>query len=386
MKKWIALLLVIAVAAGAAALLKKRKAEFAVTSPPRLMPAVVAASTLTSGPVTLTLPAMGMVASDASAVLSTKISGQVTHLYRQEGDAVKAGDVLARIDVKDLIARKQGLLLKRRGIPYQIDTTRAEIQALETSLNSARDTHARTLELLAVKGASIEQSSQEEAQIAGIEAKITAAGNSIETLRMSMETLDASMREIDSLMNYATIISPVDGVIGEILARPGDLATPGTPLLRIASRTGLYLNLSLPDNVLTTEIQVNGTILPLTSKHQAGSTGLVQYVAPLPSGRNLVQGQYLKVNVIVYRGDAVLVPVDALLTMNGSSSVFVLEGTGKAQRLPVHIVARGVEGVTVAENLVGRTVITAKPDILLRVSSGVPVKRETPGRESSDHV
>jgi hypothetical protein len=116
-----------------------------------------------------------------------------------------------------------------------------------------------------------------------------------------------------------------------------------------------------------------GQTLPLTSKDQTGETGLVQYVAPLPPDLGLVEGQFLNVNVVVYKGEDVLLPIDALLTLDGSSSVFMLDSHGKAERLAVTIKARGVEGVTVAEDLAGRKIIVAKPDILLRVATGVPV-------------
>jgi hypothetical protein len=65
--------------------------------------------------------------------------------------------------------------------------------------------------------------------------------------------------------------------------------------------------------------------------------------------------------------------IDSLMNMDGSSSVFVLAADGKAQRLSVKIKARGVEGAIVDQNLADRKVIVAKPDILLRVATGVPV-------------
>ena len=247
MKKLITLILVVAIVASGLLLLKKRKADLAKASPAPIMPAVVATTDLKTQPVTLTLPAMGIVASDVSAVLSTRISGQVTEVYKQEGDPVKKGEILARIDATDLEAKKQGLALQRQGIVFQVEAKKAEVNALETSLKSAEEAHVRTKELLDIKGASAEQYSQEEAEIAKIKAGLTAARNSIETLLKSMGTLGASMREIDSLMNYATLVAPIDGTVSQILARPGDLATSGKPLLRISSKTGLYLNLSMPD-------------------------------------------------------------------------------------------------------------------------------------------
>lgn len=373
MKKLITLILIAAMIAAGFFLLQKRKTDIAKASPAPVLPAVVATMELIPRQVTLTLPAMGTVASDMSAVLSTRISGQVIEVLKQEGDPVKKGDVLARIDAGDLEAKKQGLLLQRQGIAFQVNSVKAEINALETALKSAQESHARTRELLDIKGASPEQYSREQAEIEKLESGLIAARNQIDTLHKNMESLDASMREIDSLIKYATLTAPIQGTVSKILVRPGDLATPGRPLLQIASKTGLYLNLSLPGSVQAAEVMLHRMTLPLTSKDQTGETGLVQYVAPLPQDAGLVQGQFVNVNVVVYKGETVLLPIDTLLTMNGSSSVFVLDAEGKAHRLNITINARGVEGVIIDEDLAGRKMIVAKPDILLRVAAGVPV-------------
>lgn len=221
MKKVVALILIVAVVAAGLLLLRKRKADRAQASPAPILAAVVAIRDLEIQPVTLTLPAMGIVASDVSALLSTRISGQVTAVFKKEGDPVAKGEILARIDAMDLEAKKQGVALQRQGIVFQVESKKVEFDALLTALKSAEEAHARTKELLDIKGASAEQYSQEEAEIARIKASLTAARNSVETLQKSMETLGASMREIDSLMNYAAITAPIDGTVSQILVRPG---------------------------------------------------------------------------------------------------------------------------------------------------------------------
>ncbi len=373
MKKFITVFLIIAIIVGGLLLLKKRKADLAKAKPAAVLPALVKTVELKRGPVTLTLPAMGIVASDVSAVLSTKVSGEVRAVYKQEGDTVKKGDVLARIDTRELEAKKQALLSQQQGIGFQIEAKKADAKALETALSTAKETHSRTDELLRVKGASIEQFSQETSEIARIEANLSAARNSVASLEKNRETLSANIREIDSLKDYATVTSPIGGTLSQSLIKPGDLATPGKPLFRVASKSGLYLNLSMPDTVHPSEIIVNGQTLRLTPKDHAGATGLIQYVAQIPGGQDLVEGQYVNVRVIVFTDENVRIPVDALLTMDGSSSVFALTSKGIPERLTVHIQARGAEGVVVRENLAGKRVIIAKPDILLRVAAGVPV-------------
>ena len=344
-KRFVVILVLVLIAAAGLMLLKKRKTELAQATPAPILPAVVATMALKAEPVILTLPAMGIVASDVSAVLSTRISGRITKVLKREGETVQEGELIALIDNAELEARGKGLRAKRDGM-------NAEIVA-------QRQAHQRTLELLKIGGASLEQKQLEEA--------------SIERLVREQESLLQNIREIEELSSYARILAPVSGTLSQVMAHPGDLATPGKPLFRVASSAGLYLNLSLPGSVPAAEITLQGRTLPLTSRDQTGETGLVQYVAPLPPNAGMVQGEYVNVNVVVYQGEGVLLPVDALLTMDGSSTVFALASDGKAERLNVTIKARGVEGVTVEQDLSGLRVIVAKPDILLRVAAGVPV-------------
>jgi len=376
MKKLITVVLIVAIAVGAAVLLKKRKAQLAKAKPAAVLPVVVEQTELKLSTVRLTLPALGVVASDLSTTLSTKVSGRVLKVFKQEGDVVHKGEKLATIDAADLTAKKQGLLLKSQGLDFRIAANRENIKALQTALAAARETHQRTIELLKIKGASVEQSRREEAEIAKIQAQLSAARNGISTLMKEKQTLAQNVREIDALLSYTRITAPIDGILSKRLVMPGDLATPGKPLFRIAASTGLYLNLSLPDTLHAKQILLAGEPVYLAAKNQSSAAGLVQYIAQIPDGSAMVEGQYVNVRVVVFVGEDVLIPVDALLSVNGRTAVFVLSN-GRARKVPVHIKARGSEGVVVAEKLAGQRIAVAKPDILLRLATGAPVLAQT---------
>ncbi|RMG56115.1 MAG: hypothetical protein D6717_07060, partial [Gammaproteobacteria bacterium] len=66
-------------------------------------------------------------------------------------------------------------------------------------------------------------------------------------------------------------------------------------------------------------------------------------------------------------------PTDVLLTTQGVTNVLVYED-GKVHKTPVTVTRRGSEGVMVQESLGGKTLLLAKPDILLRATTGAPVK------------
>ncbi|MDA3971399.1 MAG: efflux RND transporter periplasmic adaptor subunit [Desulfobulbaceae bacterium] len=343
-KTIISVLLILILVVGAVALLKKRKIQLAQAPPAAVLPVVVDTLTLQKSLVTLTLPAMGIVASDLSSTLSTKISGRVLHVFKQEGDIVQKGDQLATIDARDLVAKQEALRSKLAGLDYDIIVQ--------------RESHQRTLELLKIGGASLEQSQKEEASIANI--------------GKSKEVLVQNIREVEALKSYATISAPICGTVSKRMVQVGDLASPGKPLFRISACSGQYLNLSLPDNLKPNKILFHGSELALSTKNEASSTGLAQFLSPLPKDAGVVEGQYLNIRVVVYQDNDVLVPVDGLLSIGGDSFVFIRE-QDKTLKTRVKIVARGSEGVVVRPDLAGRKIILAKPDILLRASSGVPV-------------
>ena len=361
MKKIIIPILILALVVSAVKLLKTRKAALKKAPVAAVLPVVVDSVTLARGPVLLTIDAMGVVSSDQSTTLSTRVSGRVLQVYKKEGDAVRKGDLLARIDVSDLEAKKKGIEAKLEGIEYD--------------LKVQREIHARTLKLLEIKGASVEQSRREEAAIANLE--------------KNRDSLRQGIREIEIQQGYATITAPIGGTVAKRLIMVGDLAMPGKPLFRIAAHSGRYINLSIPDTMPIDQIVFKGNKLPLAPKNEAAASGLAQYIAPLPADARVVEGAFVNVEAVVYDGDNVLVPVDAVLTINGRSFVFENQG-GRAQKTAITIIARGKQGLVVTPDLAGRRVLGAKPDILLRAMAGVRVsedrgqKTEDRGRRTED--
>ena len=345
MKKIIALLLVLILAISVVLLVKKRQANLAKAPVANVLPVVTESVTLKSGQVTLTTPAMAMVASDLSTTLATKVSGRVLAVHKKQGDFVKQGEKLIVIDASDLDARKAALSAKIEGLTYDIAVQ--------------RENHERTMKLFAIKGASLEQTRMEEAALANLE--------------KGKDSLVQNIREIETLSSYSTLVAPVAGTVSELLVNSGDIAVPGKPLLRIAAEQGLYLTLSLPDSITPQGLLVNGAAIKTVPRNQASVAGLVQYVASLADSTGLVEGQYLNLQVVLFAGNGVLVPMDGLLTMGGKAYVLVLEGD-LARKVPVTVLHRGSEGAVVGEDLTGRVILVAKPDILLRAATGVPVQ------------
>ena len=371
--KLISILIILLIAVGAVMLLKTRKKALVQAPVAAVLPVVVDAITIQPHQVTLTLPAMGIVSSDISTTVSTKISGRVLKIFAQEGDQVKKGDPLIQIDDRELQAKKESLKLKRASLGYDISAKQGSLEALQTTLEDAVESHKRTKELLDVKGASIEQYNKETTGIAQLKAQIQSTKSGVDMLRSGISELRQAEKEIATLLSYSHLRSPINGTLSARLISPGDLAVPGKPLLKLSATDGLYLDVNLPAGIKAERIAYRQQQFALTPKSQASSSGLREYRAALPLGGSQVEGEFLNIKLVLFSGNGILLPNDVLLTTQGKSYVLVYKN-GQAAKTPITIIYRGSEGVMVKENLQGETLLLAKPDILLRATSGVPVK------------
>jgi multidrug efflux pump subunit AcrA (membrane-fusion protein) len=290
----------------------------------------------------LTLPYIAETKNDKDVKLSTKIAGRVNYIL-PSGSKVNRGDVVAKLD--------------NTGISGNTKSLKAQIKAQKKVLANLVTTHKRTLELLEVKGASIEQSQKEESQIAGVEAQL--------------ESLQQKLRETRNTDSYATIKSPVDGIVSKTMVNEGDVAMPGHPVASLSAENGFYLMVRVPNN-----LEISGVVID-TTKYDAvalNSTfnGLEEYKVYVDD-QKMTTGNRMNVDVIVSDGNSILLPFDAVLNREGKSYVLVVNGN-KSIPTEIKVVESGEEGIVVENiDIVGKQVVVAKQDVLLKLVSGATI-------------
>ncbi|WP_457596003.1 efflux RND transporter periplasmic adaptor subunit [Hydrogenimonas sp.] len=360
MKKWLKILAAVAVVAVLAVLgmkaVKAKRAQEAALPPAKEYAVVVETMVPKTERVRLTLPYIAEVGSDNDTVVASRLAARVEMIHR-EGARVKAGEVVAKLDTTDLEA-------KMATLRSQIVAAKAAVEAKKVALKSLRAVHARTEKLLKVRGASPERYEEEASRIAAAEAGLKEAKAKVAGLRNQLEELRNQMR-------YAVLKAPVSGTIAKAYLHAGDMAMPGKPLLLIAAKAGDFLTLRLPSDMAPKGVLFRHKHYDLYPLRRSDD-GLAAYrTKRLNLG--LPRGEREDVRVVVFEGEAVRLPMDALLQSGGETRVFVLE-KGKAHPRRVEILASGSEGVALSpKGLAGRELVVAKPDILLRVLGGVPV-------------
>lgn len=295
--------------------------------------------------VSLTLPYLAQTQNDMDVNLASKIAARVDYV-KNSGVFVKKGEIIAKLDATSIEANQKSI--------------ESQLAATKTALKNLEATHKRTLELLAVKGASIEQSESEESRIAELEAKV--------------ESLTQSLNDVTNTLTYAIIKSPVDGMISKNTVNVGDMIMPGQPVATISASSDYYLMLYVPSNVKVYRVIVDNKSYPAIPLN-ATMNGLTAYRVNVEPG-GMMTGERVEVNVEVFNGVGIKIPFDGILNRDNKSYVFVKEND-KAIPTEINIIQSGEDGAVISNNdLAGKEIVVAKQDILLTLLSGATLKTE----------
>lgn len=230
--------------------------------------AVLAAGWLIAGPFAGTSTDNAYVRGDVTS-LAPKVAGYVTALEVGDNQAVRAGDVLFRIDDRDYRARLaqaqaniEAAEARLGDVDAQTGLQRALIRQAEAQrrsavaeMNLAAKTHARSRKLIlsnAVSQASVDESaaarSSAEAALAAAGATVEAQQQRIAVLLAQREAALAALAQARAARDLAridldsTVVrAPVGGVIGNRQVRIGRFVTPGVSLLDIVPLDDVWI-------------------------------------------------------------------------------------------------------------------------------------------------
>lgn len=282
------------------------------------------ADTVWTGPtaeVTLySYPAFEKVAGTIQAAkrtaVSSKIMAQVEQITVNAGAEVKAGDLLIRLDSRDIEA--------------QVQQVRQEVESAKASYEQTDADFKRAENL--VKNGNISQSQFDQARTARDVAKAR------------WEQANRAFEEAKVARSFAEISAPVSGRVVERLVEPGDMVSPGQPLLQIYDPQTLRLEVPVRES-LATQIQQNALQVQIDAIDST-LTGNVDEVVPqadvgartflvkvvLPRHEHLYPGMFGRLLVPIGERSRLVVPQHAIETIGQLQFAGVVDADGNLHR------------------------------------------------------
>lgn len=285
------------------------------------------------------------------AQVVAKTSGVLLELRAEEGDRVKAGQVLARLDA---------------------ERSRLEVERAEAAMRKLEAEYERAQELFARK---------------------LIAADAHERIRYDLDTARAAWELMRLELSYAKVEAPISGVIAERMVKEGNLIQTNQALFRIVDADRLEAVLNVPERELATMksgLPVNMRVDALPGRSFEGTVDRVSPVVDAGSGTfrvtaafeggetGLRPGMFGRVDVIYsQREDVLTVPRSALLQDQGEPAVFAVR-EGKAVRQAIELgyvngeVAEVVSGLAEGDQVITTGKVAVREGTELQVLNPPP--------------
>jgi membrane fusion protein, multidrug efflux system len=256
-------------------------------------------SSATRGDIYATYSGTAPVEAFTDATVIAKVGGEVRKIYVEEGDDVKAGQILARLDG---------------------DRLRLEQKQTEANLRKLQRDYQRNIDLN--------------------DRGLISAGD-FEKIRFEMEALDATNNLAKLQLSYADIRAPIDGVISDRFIKVGNTLEVEAPTFHITSLEPLVSYLHVPEREFRRIVAGQEAVLTIDALGGATFQAKVARVGPTvdpatgtfkitievsDETRRLKPGMFARIGIVLdVHTNALQVPRSALIDTTGTTSIFVVE-------------------------------------------------------------
>jgi multidrug efflux pump subunit AcrA (membrane-fusion protein) len=192
--------------------------------------------------------ASGTVRGRTTAVLTSKTTGYVRSIDVRPGDRVRTGQVLAILEANDSSA---SVRRARAGFDQSIES-RAEaensLRVAQAALRIAQSTHQRMAALSASHAIPQQEYDEAQARLQGAQAEEAVAQARLRASGARIAQATAEVGEAQATLDYARILAPFDGQVIERRIDPGNLASPGMPLLVLGQEGPLRVETAVDES------------------------------------------------------------------------------------------------------------------------------------------
>lgn len=218
-------------------------------------------------------------------VVSSEANGKLFYLNAEEGMRFSQGTEVGLVDTVQLYLKKWQLEAQMKSVESQRPDIHRQIAATQEQIATAQRERNRVENLLKAQAANRKQLDDWDSQLAvlnrQLEAQLSSLGNTTVSLTEQSTSVGIQIAQIEDQLRKCHITVPISGTILAKYAEPGELATVGKPLFKIADMGHLFLrayvtSLQLASVKLGSEVTV---FADFGDKQWKTYTGTVTWIA-----------------------------------------------------------------------------------------------------------
>jgi multidrug efflux pump subunit AcrA (membrane-fusion protein) len=280
----------------------------------------------------------GVVQARTTATIAARILAPVREVRVSPGDQVREGQTLIVLAGDDLAAAARAARSAVLAAGQGSKAAAAELQAAEAGLALARASYDRIAGLQAKRSATAQELDDATATLRSAEAHVAGASARAQQAASAVETARAASDQASTTESFTTISAPFGGMVTEKIIEPGNMASPGMPLLRLEDTRGFRLEVRV-DESRVGQIRhgdrvpvflgagtslITGTVVEVSRAVDADARAFLVKIA-LPDAPGLRSGEFGKARFGGTPRRALTVPASAIVRRGQLTSVFVVD-------------------------------------------------------------
>ncbi len=184
----------------------------------------------------------GSVQARVSAVISSKIQGRLVELEADQGDVVTKGQVIARLDDRDLIRQVEIARANAQASQAGLDRLMADAERAQVVLRQAQRDLTRVEESFAQGAANESELDKAHEQVAIARADVARSASAIAQGKMLLIAAQKTLEYQQAKLEDTVIAAPFDGLIIRRDRDPGDIIVPGSGIYQLVALDEIWVS------------------------------------------------------------------------------------------------------------------------------------------------
>ncbi len=201
-----------------------------------------------------TVSANGKIEPEAEVKLSPAVSGEIVELYVKEGDEVKAGTLLAKINPEIYLSSYDGSVALANTARANLANSNARLSQVKSQFVNAKASFSRNDKLFKQSTISPAEYDAAKAAFEVAQAEVSAAEQTVKAAEYQVKNAEANIKQSKENLAKTSIYAPAGGTISKLNVEKGERVagasqfSSGTEILRIANLSSMQVNVSVNEN------------------------------------------------------------------------------------------------------------------------------------------
>lgn len=197
--------------------------------------------------------ANGKIQPEVEVKISSDVSGEIVELFVKEGDQVKKGDLLCRINPLIYESNSSRMVATLNGAKANLSNSKARLEQIKAAFANSEASYNRNKKLFDQGAISQSDFDLAKATYEGAKADVKGAEDNVDASEYNVKSTEASLKEANDNLAKTNIYSPVNGTVSKLNKEKGERVVgtaqmEGTEIMRLANLNEMEVSVEVNEN------------------------------------------------------------------------------------------------------------------------------------------